>query len=57
MEWNLLVRTNDLNVARNDLAGCGTTAAALAMGGTPPAAGATEEWNSPFTGTREFTLS
>ena len=35
----------DLNAGRNALAGAGTTTASLAFGGTPPAAGATEEWS------------
>jgi hypothetical protein len=34
-----------LNTARNQLAGAGTTTAALAFGGTPPDTGATEEYN------------
>ena len=41
--WTLLDSTN--NIWMGSLSG--TTTAALAMGGTPPAAGQTEEWNVP----------
>ena len=46
--------TADLSTARRQLAGAGTNTLALASGGTPPATGATEEFN---TGPQTITFS
>jgi hypothetical protein len=49
---------NNMNTARNSLAGAGTQTAAVAFGGGPPVAGATEEYNgTSWTNSNQFKYS
>ena len=59
-EWNGAgwTETTDLNTGRNQLAGTGTTSAALAFGGgAPSVTTATEEWNNPSNVVKTITTS